>query len=546
MIRKLLVLLVLLVMFAPTPAYATEFNSDTGFDNSSAWMLDPASPNLWTVSGSKANGNGATAMQMLMQMNTGIKEGHKYKYTLTVASRTTGILKVGVGLTMSGTTTFVAPSYPVTPVADNFTTANGLHSVTVKGTGDAAPDVRAAFRIFCSGGPFRHEDPIVYPGLKGRSHLHEFFGNTGTNANSNYSSLRSTGMTTCGSTTPQYPIDRAAYWFPCMQDGVGNCVRPNTINLYYKEFPDTSDECATPASPNYLLGTGGSCVNVPVSLKMIAGYNTATGLGGPADGNSGVLHFECWEWVSNPGVLTIHGPISHMKTMFSGGANACPLGAKLGIFANFPTCWDGSNLDTSDHRSHLAYPLITGAPVGYNKCDNAHPNMIPSIEIQFYFEIDANFVAGKWRLASDEMLAAAATDPGMTFHTDYWEAWSRTALTQINLTCWRPLNSCSEGDLGNGTAINGGGTLATCAQCGGAPDSGPVSVLRYEPTSNNGLGPPISSNGTFSGEITAAADGKFSLIGIADTSGAGFNGTVDNFSLIDITSGHHGPVTVHN
>jgi hypothetical protein len=139
MIRKLLLLLALLAVLAPTPARATELNSDTGFDNAGAWMKDPASPNLWTVSGSKANGNSATLMQMLMQMNSSIKEGHKYRWQVTVSSRTTGILKVGVGLSMPTTPTFTALTAPISPISDPFTTASGLHSVTALGTGDASP-----------------------------------------------------------------------------------------------------------------------------------------------------------------------------------------------------------------------------------------------------------------------------------------------------------------------------------------------------------------------------------------------------------------------
>ena len=54
------------------------------------------------------------------------------------------------------------------------------------------------------------DDVIIYPGQPGKSHLHQFFGNTGTNANSNYQSLRTTGGSTCTrseGTSPQ----RSAY-----------------------------------------------------------------------------------------------------------------------------------------------------------------------------------------------------------------------------------------------------------------------------------------------------------------------------------------------
>lgn len=50
-----------------------------------------------------------------------------------------------------------------------------------------------------------------------------------------------------------------------------------------------------------------------------------------------------------------------------------------GIRANhfFPTCWDGKNLDSPDHKSHVAYALgafESGAP-----CPSTHPVKIPQI-----------------------------------------------------------------------------------------------------------------------------------------------------------------------
>ncbi len=32
----------------------------------------------------------------------------------------------------------------------------------------------------------------------------------------------------------------------------------------------------------------------------------------------------------------------------------CPYGLRINNF--FPTCWDGVNLDSADHKSHVAYP----------------------------------------------------------------------------------------------------------------------------------------------------------------------------------------------
>lgn len=45
----------------------------------------------------------------------------------------------------------------------------------------------------------------------------------------------------------------------------------------------------------------------------------------------------------------------------------CPNGLRLQII--FPACWDGVNLDSPDHKSHMAYPdrLDNG------KCPTTHP-----------------------------------------------------------------------------------------------------------------------------------------------------------------------------
>ncbi len=33
----------------------------------------------------------------------------------------------------------------------------------------------------------------------------------------------------------------------------------------------------------------------------------------------------------------------------------CPAGERAGVRLSFPTCWNGVNLDSADHRSHMAY-----------------------------------------------------------------------------------------------------------------------------------------------------------------------------------------------
>ena len=54
----------------------------------------------------------------------------------------------------------------------------------------------------------------------------------------------------------------------------------------------------------------------------------------------------------------------------------CP----AGIMANvrFPTCWDGKNLDTPDHMSHMAYPE-SGTFESGGPCPASHPVRVPQL-----------------------------------------------------------------------------------------------------------------------------------------------------------------------
>src|SRR5438552_4669667 len=55
------------------------------------------------------------------------------------------------------------------------------------------------------------DDPIVYPGQPGVSHLHDFYGNTTTDAYSTIASLLAAGTTSCVN-----PGETAAYWVPAL------------------------------------------------------------------------------------------------------------------------------------------------------------------------------------------------------------------------------------------------------------------------------------------------------------------------------------------
>jgi hypothetical protein len=54
----------------------------------------------------------------------------------------------------------------------------------------------------------------------------------------------------------------------------------------------------------------------------------------------------------------------------------CPSGLMSNV--RFPTCWDGLNLDSADHMSHVAYPA-SGTFENGGPCPSTHPVRLPQL-----------------------------------------------------------------------------------------------------------------------------------------------------------------------
>ena len=233
-----------------------------------------------------------------------------------------------------------------------------------------------------------------------------------------------------------------------MLDGVGNAVKPDFINVYYKRFPASSPAC----NPQLDARAKGRCIDLPNGIRFIFGYNMTTMTGGPADTQSWdiwTMSYECWG--SEDG--TVKGVAGRFQTIGEVVAAGCPVGAQLHVAAAAPECWDGINLDSPDHRSHMSYAI--GEDKGFGRqCPSTHPYLIPTMTYQFHYTVNANFTAGKWLFASDQQMGKPA---GVTLHMDYWEAWSPTVKALWHTTCMNKQLSCASGDLGNGTLIKGSG-----------------------------------------------------------------------------------------
>lgn len=286
----------------------------------------------------------------------------------------------------------------------------GFAGPRVQPTSDrGAPSDIGAFRIPCSPSHFSFDDPIVSPGKPGAAHLHMFFGNTGTDAYSTANSIAQSGNSSCAGGT----LNRTAYWVPAMVDGVGNVVLPSSAIFYYK----TGYNGIKPADVKPM----------PAGLRMISGETTLSSAQGQG-------HWGCDEVF-----------IGH-KDSIQDVTNdpRCGPGNHVTLSIDFPQCWDGVNLDSPNHKSHMANPVSGGCPA-------SHPVPIPVITFHVRFLIPPGGTKG-WHLSSD-MYDYVSKGGGLSAHADWWNGWDADTEQTWIKHCNNASKDCHGYLLGDGRTL---------------------------------------------------------------------------------------------
>ncbi len=263
-----------------------------------------------------------------------------------------------------------------------------------------------AFRVNCGYSHMAKDDPIVYPNQPGKSHLHTFFGNTATNAGSTASSIANSGNSTCHGGT----ANRSAYWVPSMIDTKdGAPIKPSTGLMYYK------------------TGYGGiqpwQVQMMPAGLRMIAGDAKNARPEGP-------FKFVC----IGMGSESLVGP----------SIQNCPAGAQLWQLIIFPQCWDGVNLDSPDHKSHMSYPV-------HGACPSTHPVPLPEVSYNIIYDVTEANAPLRWRLSSDTY--DRSLPGGYSSHGDWFNGWKADVMKTFIEKCDQASVDCHADLLGDGRSL---------------------------------------------------------------------------------------------
>ena len=285
----------------------------------------------------------------------------------------------------------------------------GFKDLRVRSTTMVAPaGTGGAFRTGCGVAQVSFDDPIVYPGQSGKAHLHTFFGNTGVNANSTPESLRTTGSSTCVGGI----ANRSAYWVPAIIDTrTGAPVMPEGNSVYYKAG-------YVPSSTVH---------SIPAGLRMIAGNPSAK----PGDPSSN-FRFAC---LGGPNDQNDHYGITIPN---------CDVGAAVYLQLSFPQCWDGVNLDSPDHKSHMT-------SASNNSCPASHPVAIPFISFNISYRVMKKDDPLYWRLSSDNY--DNSQPGGISAHGDWFNGWKTDISDSWGKNCVTAEKDCHSEMLGDGRTL---------------------------------------------------------------------------------------------
>jgi hypothetical protein len=291
-----------------------------------------------------------------------------------------------------GPSTDPGPSTAAAPSGDARSAAAPSGDREPSDDGVAVPPVRLSptepgpqgrvpqFVVECGFSHAAADDPIVAPGHAGHSHVHVFFGNTSTSADSTAEDLAQ------GGTTCDQHLDLASYWAPALYDH-GELVTPRGAVAYYR--PGVGVDPAT-VEP------------YPYGLKVVGGDPHA----------AGPQSLDVVAWSCGTGSARAASPPT------------CPEGRPLRMAVSFPDCWDGERVDSPDHTAHMARSAGSDCPA-------SHPVPVPQLLLTISYPVTGG--------GHDLSLASG---PLATAHADFFNAWDEAKLRTEVETCIRRGLTC--------------------------------------------------------------------------------------------------------
>jgi hypothetical protein len=335
------------------------------------------------------------------------------------------------------------------PVAADFTDITTVQP-NVQAPQLQADASRGTFSTSCGvneNGLFNSDNVIVAPGVSnGAHHFHDYVGNQSNTAFASDDDLAD-AETSCVDQG-----DKSTYYWPVIR--LQNGTQEKDANSPGGGIEGNAGEIVTPqqVTLTFVGSPRGKVTEMPRLLRIITGDAKAF-VNGPANANAS---WSCTGFEDR-----------QLKDKYP----LCPQGSDVVRTFKFQSCWDGRNIDSANHRTHVAFAAADGS------CPNGF-TAIPQLVQRIVYDVDAPSLQDGGRttpLFAVDSFPEQQHKP-VTDHGDFINVFDEDLMKEM-VDCINAGRQCGAGagsgaDDGSGTGNGSGSDEGSGSDDGSGSDQG--------------------------------------------------------------------------
>ncbi|WP_328842034.1 DUF1996 domain-containing protein [Streptomyces europaeiscabiei] len=291
-------------------------------------------------------------------------------------------------------------------------------------------------------GLFNSDNVIVAPGVSnGAHHFHDYVGNQGNSAFASDEDLAA------ADSSCENQDDKSSYFWPVIR--LQNGAAEQDANSPGGGIEGNAGEIVTPreVTMSFEGSPRGDVTEMPRLLRIITGDAKAF-VNGTANANAS---WSCTGFEDR-----------QLKDKYP----LCPAGSDVVRTFKFQSCWDGSNIDSANHRTHVAFAAADGSCAAGFKA-------IPQLVQRIVYDVDAPSLQDGGRTtplfavdAFPEQLHKPVTD-----HGDFINVFDEDLMREM-VDCINDGRECDAADVGGDQGDDGGQDNGGDQGNGGDQDNG--------------------------------------------------------------------------